>query len=91
VLIRDKKVHLEIFLRSLNLKPNGSTLICAKWLFMEIEVLQGAEDQLVGGSEEEEDLQVALADEVEEEAVYEVEEGNPYLTVLESPKRKRSK
>jgi hypothetical protein len=47
----------------------------------------------VGVSEEGGVLQVALEDEdeVEEEAAYEVEEGNPYLTVLESPKRKRSK
>lgn len=45
----------------------------------------------MGVSEEEGVLQVALEDEVEEEAAYEVEEGNPYLTVLESPKRKRSK
>jgi len=39
-----------------------------KWLFMDIEGLQGVKDQLVEVSEEEEDLQVALEDEVAEEA-----------------------
>jgi len=57
---------------------------------METEALLEAGGHPAGGSEEEEDLQMALEDE-EGEAASEVEEGSPFLTALESLKRKRSK
>jgi hypothetical protein len=91
VLIRDRSSLTKSFCVALILERSGSPPICAKWLFTEIEGLQEAGDQLVEASEEEEDLQLALEDEGEGEAAYEVEEGSPYLTVLELLKRRRSK
>jgi hypothetical protein len=63
----DKRyLYLKIlFWSALILESSGSSPICMKWLFMEMEGLQEAGGQLVEVSEEEGDIQAALEDVVE--------------------------